>query len=198
MSDAETNGTATSNPFDFDAREKTSLQPKEIRGIMWQGKEHVLKRASEGANAEYVDEKIKQARMNDGKLVGLAGGGKLPSLLVSRCLHRIVLRPDGTEAYQPISQKALLEQWPPEYVQELFEAAKRISAIDQPPKKSKAEQIRELRAKLAELEGHPPGEGETERLVHIDLTAGTSKNADEETPEDEVGNLSSAIAATSA
>lgn len=144
--------------FDFDAEEEADLTPKEIRGIKWKGKEYLLKRADEGANIIFTNARIAAARMDDGKLVALKGGGEVSALLVSLCLFEIGQRPKeagGGELLKPVAEKTV-RSWPPHIVNRLFEKAKKISHIDQPDKRTLEKQIEDLdkqRAKLvAQLE----------------------------------------------
>ncbi len=192
---------ALTNRFDFDAREAADLSPKEVRGIRWKGKEYVLRQASEDANVQFTDAKIKHARMNDGKLVALSGGGELASLLLSRCLFRITIRPDGTEAFQPVTAQSIRNEWPPHYVADLFEEAKRISHIDQPAKKNKALRLKELEAELAELRALVEVDEFGNPLADDGRGGGRKSRAggtDADGDGDEVGNSSSATPRISA
>jgi hypothetical protein len=139
----EANGHAPGNPFDFDAQEAADLTPREIRGIRWRGKEYVLKRASEADNSN--------GRLEQGGGVAILGGGELPSLLVGLCLYEILQRLDGSEQLKQVGEHAVRAQWPPHYIEKLYEQAKRISRIDQPDARQRAERIAELEKELARL-----------------------------------------------
>lgn len=152
--DHEANGAAPppANPFDFDALAAApGAPPAEVRGIRWQGKEYALRAGPEEVNVKYTNAKFRNARLDDGKLTAVNGGGELPSLLVSLCLFRVARRDDGTEAFQPVSQQALQSQWPAPFVNKLFEEAKRLCGIDQDAR-TRAQKLRDLRKELAKLE----------------------------------------------
>lgn len=202
-----TNGVApvaAVNPFDFDRRVELDTTPREVRGIRWKQRDYVLKSCPEKGHVKFTDAKIKYARMNDGKLVGLSGGGELPSLLLSFCLFRLTLRPDGSEALQPLAQQHIQDEWPPHFVAELFEEAKRISHIDQPDPKTRTQRKKELQAQLAEIEAEERKEREErEALIEVGPDGRPVGDAQaqleppEEKPEDVVGNSSAATAPTS-
>lgn len=181
-----TNGITTGNPFDFDERTRLDMTAREVRGIKWQGRDYVLKPVNEKGHTIYADAKARALRMADGKLIGIDKIGTLPSLLVSLCLFVVVKRPDGTEAFQPMSQTAIQEKWPPHYVAELYKKAAEISHIDRNENKTLDKEIEELETKLKLLR--------SERDL-VELTAGDRDK--QETGEDEVGNLLGATEVTS-
>jgi hypothetical protein len=200
---SDTNGVAAptqENKYDFDRRVELDATPREIRGIRWKGRDYVLKSCPEKGHVKFTDAKIKYARMNDGKLVGLSGGGELPSLLLSFCLFRVVLRPDGSEAFQPLTQQHIQDDWPPHFVQELFEDAKRISHIDQVSPKTRAERKKELLAELAQIDAEERKERESrEALVEVGpdgQPVGELPPPAEEKAEDPLGNLLGATQST--
>jgi hypothetical protein len=147
----ETNGHAPGNPFDFDAQDAADPLPREIRGIRWRGKEYVLKRATETDNIKYNNARMRNGKLEQGGSVSILGGGELPTVLVGLCLFEILPRPDGTEQHKQVGEHAVRQQWPPHFIDKLFEQAKRISRIDQPDAKQRAKRVEELEQELARI-----------------------------------------------
>lgn len=178
----------STNPYDFDARAQADLTPHRIDGIKWKGKTYCLVATNERGSTVYNNAKAKAFKMDDGRLVGLNGGGELPSLIVSLCLFEVTNRKDGTEALRPISQESVQRDWPPHFVQELSKDALRISHIDQPDRKARAKRISELERELRLLRSE-------DELVEINEKAGS--DAKDDAGDDLVGNSSGATLLTS-
>lgn len=169
------------NPYDFDALDAQDLTPKEIRGIRWRKREYVLKAASADAVIQFNNKRFQQARMDDGKLVAIAGGAELSYFLVSKCLFEVGARPDGSEVHKALNEQLLRATWPNHFVDKLFNDAKRISHIDDDAR-TIDQKIADCEKELAKLRKerdrlNPPpalgadgGETPDEELVHIDQT----------------------------
>jgi hypothetical protein len=208
--DAHANGVAPPNPYDFDALDEADLTPKEIRGIKWRKRNYVLRQASADAVIKFNNARIKQGRMDDGKLVAINGGGELPAFLVSMCLFEVGVRAaDGAEVFKPIPEQLLRATWPHQYIDKLFEDAKRISHIDD-DRRTIDQKIRDAEKALKKLyeekakeQGPASGLGpDGEALVELDENGKPMRravgNGSDERSGDLVGNLSSAMAAHSA
>lgn len=153
-------------PLDFDDA-APHCEPVRVNGkvLYW------LHEASEGDAAKFTSARAKTARMVNGKVVGVEGGGEIPSLLVSLCLYRADsngemprLKDGSPDVSRRIPQSVILS-WKPRMVQRLFERAKTISELgEQETEESLLKQVEEINERLKELraekeEGEPAKNG---------------------------------------
>lgn len=193
------NGVSPASEWDFDAQDAQDLTPKEVRGIKWRGREYVLRAASADAVIKFNNKRFQQARMDDGKLVAVAGGAELPYFLVGMCLYEVSIKPaDGSELLKAVREDVLRAVWPPHFIDKLYAKALEISHIDDDSRNldkriaDLEKQLKRLYAERAKRNGVPQPEstdsagrdtggsdGGLEQLVHIDKTG---------KEEDRVGN----------
>lgn len=129
-----------SNEFDFDSLERREFP------VRYQGKNYVLREASEAASVRWRNEVINSRRYNaEGRLVALHNPADAEPLLVSLCLFE-VLNDEGNTRNVTVET---LKTWPTRFVQKLFAKAKEISDLADNPDE------RPLLAGLLEREDAP-------------------------------------------
>ncbi len=124
---------------------------------------YVLREADEGAAKEFLNARLRGAKLEDGKAVGLPEDmAGFQSLLVSRCLFR--LNDDGVAFGSPVAQSILLGYtdasgkrypgWPSRIVKPIYEMAKKISELDEDDEtlESLRKQQEGISSKIAKLE----------------------------------------------
>lgn len=149
------------NPFDFDAAEIASPTQKEIRGIIWRGREYVLKLVSESEHIRYHNATSRHVRLQDGKMVGVTGGAELDSFLLSLCMFEVVTTQNGNEQLKPLKLAFLQsDHWIPAQIKALAEAARKLNGLQNTTPKTRRERIEALEKQLTELRAEEEAEEE--------------------------------------
>lgn len=91
--------------------------------VRFRGRDYVLREATAEAAARYRNAFFQCGKMVDGKVVGMEGMADLEHLLVSLCLLETA---DGQTV-----PKEEVATWPSRIVKKLFNAAKRMSDLDE-------------------------------------------------------------------
>lgn len=138
--------------FDFDARDQSNILPAELRGIRYKGKQYLIRKIQERERVRFENRKMSSIRFADqGNLASLTGGAEERVVLLSMCLYEIGVGKVGRgETHKLVSETELLG-WEPAYVAELFEAAKMLSGLEQPTRKTKEQRLAEAEKDVARL-----------------------------------------------
>lgn len=163
--------------MDFD-----DLKPIEV-SVKVKGKRYVLRQASAEAKAQFDNAKLRATKLEDGKLVSLAGMADVEPLLVSLCLFnadtdgRLPLTADGDPDLTKLVPLKTVKLWDARIVADLFDRSKAISGlVDKETIESVTKQIDDLmkrRQKLLDAKAHE-GNEKTDPNVTLATTAGSA------------------------
>ncbi len=116
------------------------------------GKNYVLREASEEAAAKWRNYHLRNSKLRDGKIVGLGDVMDGPALLLSMCMY------EQSEKGEKLVNINVVRGWPARVVKDLFDAAKKISELEEKETRDVLEKrLQETRKKLDEL-NRPLGE----------------------------------------
>lgn len=145
----------------IDSLDFTDLAPIELP-VKIMGRNFLLREASADAAVRYRNCLLRSTRMVDGKVSGIEGMADAEPLLVSCCLLELIIHSNGETLKRAVTEGDV-RRLPNRITAKLFEAAKRISRLDEDEKPEVIKkQIKALQERLEKME--PKGEEEKQDI----------------------------------